>query len=740
MQSNYKLVLGRLFITLLIVLAGCIHPANTALDKFSAYFESSNYGSLVNITDIKVDYHPFCQAFVCHNATSKGFFGVVEGSSLIGGNCSILRFPYNSTGLVNFTNNTIKNPEFKVRELGLGGGPTPADFNEGTLYCNNSYTYSEIVLKAEGGNYLFPPSAASTSCFLDKNVIPIYLLYKENPHGNKTYTPSFIGPLINFAKRLNGTGPVIIGTELNPMNTSAVYSKVKLQAKTIKENCPNCLVFLSITLDENYPTSRYYLSKLEKDPELNRTIDGIGFGIDSRFSNKSSVDALFVTEVLPLISDINSHFNKPIMIYYTYLPKTQKFKPLSDPYVPLYVDFFNSAPYLADLGVIGFISQPFYEESSIFPCDDCSLTKNEGDSLKSTPAFNYWFTLCSQYYTRGLHPYDIASYGGADCNSKYSNLHVAYSFENISLDGSLLSPKTLSDKTTRFYKCGTCLFSGSLDDDLEDFKDLATATADMCEKTGEVSAISEAVSVDAVIPRSFAIKSNVDRCYLNCGSGIPIDSLKPYLSKASCPSSCSTDRASSFGIFALANPPSNSFNPFIIKDAAFAFKQYYDRAVSEASDTVDTFSSDLGVDDDPSKKNEYTVVFTIAGLSGISDLWGDYQHLLLISASKDCSSAPTKIKNICCSGESDDSDSGGSSFDDKYKLCSIKDFGDFLKNIHDKPNKMDLLDPNYSDFAVNLANYVYLYDTCQDCYSPKWKEAICDKMKQFTGSTPPECT
>ncbi len=750
-------------ILLLLFTAGCLDHTSSAVQKaykeYGAMMVATNPSSYIDSVDYKVSNAPkMCYVFVCHNATSKAYFGLggfFKGTSLLGGNCSIYNFTPDSNGFDKYME-LVKDSDTQVRELALGGGPSLADFNDGTRYCNNSYNLAEYVITGSGSAYDLPPlPSISASCVLEKGRLPLFILYNKGSlqADNRTTPPALLSSVVSLADALNGTGPVIVATELLPRNNSVTYQRVKQEAKILKSHCKNCLVFLSITLDEANESNAFYVNKVLSDAELNKSIDGIGFGIDSRFLPNETLkeganpEDIFATAVMPLMNRIALNTTKLMLIYYVYLPPNSVRSYSDEDYAAIYNLFFTSAPYLANLGLIGFVGQPFYETTSIFPCDDCALTYKDGNgNLQSGKAFSTWFSLCRAYYVKAIHPYVVFGKNGARCDMYAPTSLETYSFDGyVDATGKLEVEPTLKSAEETFFKCSNCLLSGKLPEPFDSFD--YSLPADTCDKTNEVYAAAAAKGLDGVIARDIAmLESGGNRCYAQCGGALDVNTVNTYLSAASCPTiSCNNGVNEHLGIFGLTQPPSQNFNPFNEDDSAKVFTAEYKKAAADALDTISFFKEEAGLP--PDDKNSETfrgyVVGGILGeLSGVERWWDNYFDLWRATDANDCSFLTADEQALCCKKSSDDNDDSSGSkleFSDPHGVCTVHNFGDYLENIVEKNSYFTTLDPDYYKYGEALRLFSSIYNTCEDCYSSKWLENICDKAEEYSGEKPEGC-
>jgi hypothetical protein len=586
----------------------------------------------------------------------------------------------------------------------------------------------------------------------------------------------------NIASNLNNIGPVFIATEANPVKDINNFNAVLNQVEKIKRACPNCTVFLSITLDEIYEENRFYLNKTKyqnyANPDILNLIDGFAFGIDSRFSKtreKSSLcggDTILIHEVVPLISYINREFNKSTFIYYVYLPNTADCVYADNDYVNLYEQFFLSLPYLVSEGLMGFTPQPFYESSSIFPCKDCALTTYNTSSNKIEDAkyrFQVWFNLCSQYYVGTVKQ-------GASTTIPESNRRLIMRYNAnapnmcnliVAETGYSINPIRplsainidITSKQPQFYSCSSCIDFSQPTSIINNLS--YSLPSDACSNTSNVYSYVSSYDGDGVIARAIAyLYSKGDRCYIEYSNatGISIDqTIEDAYREAQCgkiekrygndcsltspPSSnaqpCKIKRMGIYGLdykptkWYISNnvntPPEilncnkDNFNPFNVNDSSCVFMEKFNRAY-EVSDNK---ANALKFPQNDSEKRQLTAVLTAMYIvnTGAIELADIYENIKNSGGS--CDRMGSKARDLCCTLTSSSSSSSSSS-STSYTLTNsacLGTFSEFLKSIETKEQ--------YKDAIKAASLYTQFYKTCEDCYSSEWKKNTCDAARKF---------
>jgi len=324
-------------IFILIFLFGCTQQQNPIKEEAEKFGQVMVGNSIFDNIEFKIDRNAIeqqinnstCYLFLCQNKTT-GFF-IFTDTSLINGNCSFVAVnASDEKNVSDFYDMINDSSDLVIRPFGFGQGPRAIDFNEANAYCNYSYSYSIRFVIGNNDGYIKPLSLKPQAlCSLQANVIPMFVFYNKEGVEDKYGKPPTNDNARDIASALNNIGPVFVATEINPKKDDVTFNKIMGQARAIKNACPNCTLFLSISLDEIYNNSRFYLNKTKLSPYLD-LFDGFAFGIDSRFS-KTKEDVgicdgrfIVINEAGALISFINMEFNKPTFIYYTYLNDTEQ--------------------------------------------------------------------------------------------------------------------------------------------------------------------------------------------------------------------------------------------------------------------------------------------------------------------------------------------------------------------------------------------------------------------------------
>ncbi|MEM4296313.1 MAG: hypothetical protein QXP22_01885 [Candidatus Anstonellales archaeon] len=690
-------------IILLLFLFGCTTIEGEARLFGENYLAQTIYDNL-NVSIAQPTSDNLCYLFACTNKTARRFFFFTD-TSLVNGNCSFLTMNASNLSDVKKFLEELNRTKTRARPFGLAQGPKIIDFNEANAYCNYSYTYSVRFITGDNNGYARPlGTKQNIGCMLSANVIPFFAFYNKDGLDTNYYgSPPANDNAFDIAKSINGLGPVFVATEINPKKEQATFNKVMKQVLDIKNACPNCSVFLSISLDEIYENRRFYLNKSNyaSNQQVLNSIDGFAFGIDSRFSRTKDDngfcggDAIMIQEVLPLISFINKEFNKSSFIYYVYLPKTDRCVYGDNDYVAIYEQLFTILPALIREGLLGFAPQPFFESTSIFDCDNCALTlynKTTGNIEDAKYRFNVWFDLCSKYYTGGS---NIT--GGNDYKNGNVLPALRYNADNADLCSfvfpiqdysvkSVVKPEILpeiiniSSKSPTIYKCSFCI---DFSEPTPIIKGLSSnINSNACKATDAVYVAADANEIDGVVARAIAYyKSKGDACFIsyNNSKGINVDNnlinqLNDAYKKAGCQGSitikygtnCDSTNSNAgnackidgLGIFSFDYKPSDyasfpdnvkkcmgsEYNPFDINDGICILLMKFEQAYNKA----DQKASAMSFATTESEKRQLTALLTAMGIVNINsiqlaDIFDD-----ILKSGGNCDKMSITTRNLCC--------------------------------------------------------------------------------------------
>jgi hypothetical protein len=402
-----------------------------------------------------------CLCFTCKNETS--YFGFVK--SLVGGSC---RFIDNCTtsdfmALANQSDKEFENEgpwPFMV-----GQGYSFSDFGDANPWCGNRLDMAVHWLVGTNETPYSMPDADRSTCMLNKEIIPVYVLYSGGK--NVDHDAAF-----EIANRLSKVGPVIITTEIDfDSSDSEVIENITKQIDAINSGCGNsrpgdvkCMVALAPKMGD-----KDALEIILNDRDYKDKVDLVAFGINAHTVNLSDrkkplcdADDVY-TRALEFAKLSLYNYSKPTVIPYilfdskgTDLSGTCTW--LEKELIDGYSSFFPlQMPHFKKAGVIG--AAPYDFNSSLLSptnplgCFDCALGANDN-------RMRAWFASCRKYktlegkYNAGDIYIRFANESGGYCDYG-SNLAsiLKYSF------GTSFNYKTpaLSDPNETYFRCDACV-------------------------------------------------------------------------------------------------------------------------------------------------------------------------------------------------------------------------------------------------------------------------------------------
>lgn len=443
---------------------GCVGTAAT--DKLTTELMPKDFK--LNASDDVARYaNGTCMAVFCKNKTPDFPAGLFYGGSLKGGECNVSAC--NDTVF----NNTVKGdyPGVTIGLFMFGAGQSFMSFDAANVYCNNSM---RLAVKWLVGNSLTPypmPTRNRTECFLEKNVIPVYVLYSNFTNANASRAAQ-------IAQTINGAGPAIIisESELDDSNASN-YALAKDEVIKMKAACPKCRIALGIKLNG---TSEYNVTRdLFSDASFASSVDMVAYGLNSHYFSACDPDVMKEAAIM-YSKYLLYNFTKPSLMSYVLFDQgnssDNSCKWASSTVGNGYSGIFIDSPILAKNGIIGAALYSTYGVGP-FTCESCALI----DPGTGTNACSYSFNpqpvqprffdfmgFCQIYYTglnTGVDPAIplVFSNGSVNCNFAFN--------PNIARDGFINKtdtdvmpnlPSTTITAQKPFFSCAACVGNGSL--------------------------------------------------------------------------------------------------------------------------------------------------------------------------------------------------------------------------------------------------------------------------------------
>ena len=379
-----------------------------------------------------------CVCMVCKNETPPFPFSLFFESSLEGGSCA-----WNICGEKEFLDYSKPSTKEALNFFMIGQGSSFAEFNDANPYCNNSLRLAVKWLDSLG-YFEYPiPDPNRARCFLDKEAMPLFILYSSG----KAVDPNQAGKI---AAELNGVGPAIITTEINfNGSNSEVLTNVSNQLIQMKHNCPDCLIALAPKLGDFKSVDAILSNR-----QLWDSTDIVAFGIDSRDFDTCDPAMLYLT-ALNFSQYILYTHHKPTLWAYVLIDRgydNGRCMWTNESATKAYSDLIDYAPAYVDAGVMG---ASLYSLQGLGPleCDDCGIMKNRTTPIQ--PYEGAWFYNCQQYYsTRGRLPLVFSDAPGSYCT--FGGNYYMYT-SALQSTWAVDYPPVLPMET--FYRCEACLYT-----------------------------------------------------------------------------------------------------------------------------------------------------------------------------------------------------------------------------------------------------------------------------------------
>ncbi|HLC68462.1 MAG TPA: hypothetical protein VJH24_01370 [Candidatus Bilamarchaeaceae archaeon] len=402
-------------ITFLFFIAGCTAIMQPYVDEYEAAYRAQQEEdrALFDATLLPLCAEGECVFFVCDQTSQSTFqlLGLAQRTSLEGATCEF-RSP---CGPEEF-NDIQEDVDVRVRPFAIGQGTGFGDFADAQSYCQSRLDMPVKWLYSPNSDTYPLPRAQRAACFLDKETMPLYILYS----GGKTAN---VQSATEVADALKAVGPVIITTEmdvdvagLSDAERTQLLNNVEAQAISMKITCPDCLIALGVRMGDTET-----LDALLSRPAVQDNVDLIAFGINTHYSNATcnpaSSDArqpaisMYVSEVYPFARKILYEYNKSSVIAYALFDTgaTAATNPDGSPsciWDTVHVQeaqrylFDRAIQPLVGYGAIGFAPYAFSRNSdNPLNCRDCQLAEIDvqGQINEENERFLNWFSFCQSY-------------------------------------------------------------------------------------------------------------------------------------------------------------------------------------------------------------------------------------------------------------------------------------------------------------------------------------------------------
>ena len=447
MASSRKMAHRFVFILLAasaiaFILAGCINvPANDQLGKSD--WTIPKYVPADQQMCLPKDPNNPCIAMICkkHPWWISSVYSTLTNkfdASLKNGECNFEpfspdRFAQLLADRVPDVNNPNPPPSGDLKDwprtLMFGYGPSFHASDSANLYCNYSLQLAVKWMRSVGG----PPHVQAPSramCWLDRNVIPVYIYYTGGQYIDSAQTGliakefndaptsflGFLGP--------SGAGPIMLTTELNfdSSNPTQVQS-VKDQLAAIRANCEKCKTILAVQSGDTNALAQILGPPGNPTPEY-KMVDVVGFGF--RANDYATCDPLDIIGKNYIFSNsILTSYSKPSIWLYVGASEGKSLGGCTwtpEMVYNFYNDIYSASTAMTSSGIIGVSFYQFTDGTGQLPCDSTKEGCNFGvllaNSSQKHPEMNIFSELCTAYGSQEYrNPIIFSSDGqGAECD------------------------------------------------------------------------------------------------------------------------------------------------------------------------------------------------------------------------------------------------------------------------------------------------------------------------------------
>jgi hypothetical protein len=513
----------------LIVLAGCLQRLGTGSSVFTSEYRSGlSPVALYTPNQSEECRVGTCWCMVCVNETPDGLPTsdfLPFWSNLDGGYCY---FNKNCTSQVfsDIMGDRV-NPNDGIRHFMVGQGPSFGSYAVANRYCSDRLSMSVQWLLGSNVSLYPKPDPVRTMCYLEKDVIPVYVLYSNGTNISISRSRE-IGRILGNDRddslkyvTSGPVGPVVVITEMN-YDISKV-SQVAQQVRAIDDECNhnrgsnqiNCFIAVAPKFND-FQALDALMNELGTD--RNR-VDLIAYGVDYRYADTCDGPRI-LEQAINFSSYALYNWSKPTIIPYVMFDSAGTDRRGTCNWtearlVTAYGNFFPNINILQKKGLIGMAPYAWNSTGAFgitnpLNCTDCAIAKNEG-RLRS------WYSGC-QYFTNitsrgesvagpslGIY---FGNESGSVCNAN-ADLHsivLGTSFAGRDI----MQPQTNPTRppATLVFKCDACLLQNSSRPPEQIFPSLATGSVNgtlQCEGFPEIDEWASIRNLDPMLVRAFVL-------------------------------------------------------------------------------------------------------------------------------------------------------------------------------------------------------------------------------------------
>ncbi|MFA6489063.1 MAG: hypothetical protein WCT52_00095 [Candidatus Micrarchaeia archaeon] len=457
-------------LALAVLSAGCVLYDYRTGDTISNLEKMGITNQSVNLTPdnicapLNVEKPCFCM--VCKNDTHwynvLSFLGSWFDADLKGGECR-----FDACNMTTFTELLESDGDDQPRAFMIGHGPSFASTASAFPYCNFSLQMATKWMKSPAqGATPRTQNPARAACWLERNVLPVYMYYTNG----SAISPSWMG---TFARSLhdNDAYPSLIVTEIN-FNSSdlSAMSNVKQQIVQIKQNCPGCLSVLGVRSGDSYA-----VNEILSDPtlyggrNLSSMTDIVGFGFlanDYQYCDPARI----LASNIAFSRFVLSNHSKPTIWLYAGASEGNNSDGscyFSNQTVhDFYQKAFAAIPGLVSSGVIGMSFYEYADRTGPLPCaegEGCDYGIISSDGGQKHPEMNTWADLCQFVATdRYRNPIMFSQNGKGFVCDMFQNWKIYTQISTqVNTEQGLKTSEVLPMPKVDNITCGEVCISGS---------------------------------------------------------------------------------------------------------------------------------------------------------------------------------------------------------------------------------------------------------------------------------------
>ncbi len=315
-----------LFIALSIIVAGCLQNVQGSGQYTDEYVQEFRPLAISDPAEIENCEMGNCWCMICENGS--GWWGFRR--SLVGGHCFFEKectsqvFDEMNAGTYDPSGTSEPGSSFRLWHFMIGQGPSFADFGDANGYCNDKLSMAVQWLLGDAETPYDKPDAGRAVCLLDKEVMPVYVLYSNGENIDLDRSEE-IGQILatqgdRYTDFTTGrVGPVIITTEID-FNYSDV-DRIIAQIEAINRGCRNdrtsdelnCMVAVAPKMGDTASLDAVL-------DQANSSVDLVAFGINGHTVNIQSACGSPGSEIMTQAREFAGYalytWDKPSVIPY----------------------------------------------------------------------------------------------------------------------------------------------------------------------------------------------------------------------------------------------------------------------------------------------------------------------------------------------------------------------------------------------------------------------------------------